>query len=106
MIYNCDFDTFNDIVFKLLTASNTPQAALYMRSGYSKYDMQKQHFSVEFCGLYYGGCDDGISWFDDWYEGQNYFEIISLITEDKISEVAHALRYNIDTIKLEGDNNV
>lgn len=88
MIINCSFDEFNQIIYNNLTALNTTEAAIYMRYGYTEKELQSNICEINYCSIYYGGTTDSISWFNDWYEGQNYFEIDAILTVEEIEKLA------------------
>lgn len=90
MIINCSFDNFNQIIYNNLIALDTTEAAIYMRYGYTKKELQSSTCEINYCSIYYGGATDSISWFNDWYEGQNYFEVDAIVTADDIVKLAIA----------------
>ena len=95
MIINCSFENFNQIIYNNLTALGTTEAAIYMRYGYTEKECQSNIYEINYCSIYYGGTTDSISWFNDWYEGQNYFEIDAILTVEEIEKLAISKKMKI-----------
>lgn len=55
-----------------------------MKTGYSMKDLLDQKaYTIEIAQPYYED-GEGMLWFNDWYEGQQYIEVYDAISEDEL----------------------
>ena len=70
---------------------------IIMRTGYSFQDMLQDSFCIEAVEPYFdhdNSNKDGLCWFNDWYEGQQFIELYDIIPEDKLLELLLHIRRN------------
>ena len=70
-------DRFND------TRYNFCELFIIMKYAYSEDELKNERYYVESC-LYN---DNGILWFNDWYEGQEYIDLLAILTDEQIIEL-------------------
>ena len=85
-------DTFDLYVEKLEKAADYGETLYFiMRTGYTEKEMLKGRYTVEplqyECYRQY----EGYVWLNDWYEGQQYIDIMCVITDDDIIDMIKEL---------------
>ena len=76
---------------------DSEQLFVIMKYAYSKEELEKEIYSIEVCAPYYDRVDnkDCYMWFNDWYEGQNYIELLGIFGESHMLEMIFN-NYNYD----------
>lgn len=77
---------------------NGEQIFVIMKYAYSKKELEKGKYNIELCAPYFDRVDnnkDCFMWFNDWYEGQNYIELLGIFDESHMLEMIFN-NYNYD----------
>lgn len=95
MIYK-NYEEFTDRVRETVLEDCSTYFVI-MRSGYSVSDLLESTFTVETVSPYFPHTgENGIMWFNDWYEGQQYIELYDMIPEEKLLDILFHTRSTED----------
>jgi len=95
MIYK-NYEEFNDRVCETVLEDCSTYYVI-MRSGYSVKDLLESTYTIETVSPYFPHIgNNGIMWFNDWYEGQQYIELYDMIPEEKLLEILFHIRTKED----------
>lgn len=70
-------DRFND------TRYNFSELFVIMKYAYSEDELKNERYYVESCLCN----DNGVLWFNDWYEGQEFIELLAIVTDEQLIEL-------------------
>lgn len=90
-------EAFNKYVREKMYESDTCKTLyVIMRTGYSFQDLLQDSFCIEAVEAYLDirNNEDGLFWFNPWFEGQNFIEVYDIIPEDKLLELLLNTRRN------------
>ena len=76
-----DFDYY---VEDYMLQRNTDELYVYMRYGHTVKEMLNSTFRSQVCSTDY---PHGVLWFIDWYEGENFIEIASIMTREELEVI-------------------
>lgn len=84
---------FNDYILSYMLENKLDHAYVSLRYGYTEKEMEQADFEIQVCGIFnfYE-----LRWWIDWWEGQEFIEIASIITENEVIELAKAKEENND----------
>lgn len=89
----------DSFLYKILKSEsyNFEQLFVIMKYAYSEKELEKEKYSIEICEPYFNTADmdDCFMWFNDWYEGQNYIELLGIFGESHMLEMIFN-NYNYD----------
>lgn len=85
MIYK-NYEEFTDAVRSKMYDDDVCCSTLYiiMRCGYSVKELLEESFCIEAVSPH---LSDGLMWFNDWYEGQQYIELYAAFTEEELLQI-------------------
>ena len=73
-----DFDYY---IEDYMLQRNTDELYVYLRYGYTEEEMLNSAFRNQVCCA---GFPTGVLWFVDWWEGEPFIEIASIITREEL----------------------
>lgn len=73
-----DFDYY---VENYMSQKNTDELYVYLRCGYIEEEMLNSAFRNQVCCV---GFPTGVLWFIDWWEGEQFIEIASIMTREEL----------------------
>lgn len=73
-----DFDYY---VENYMSQKNTDELYVYLRYGYAEEEMLNSAFRNQVCCV---GFPTGVLWFVDWWEGESFIEIASIMTREEL----------------------
>lgn len=73
-----DFDYY---VENYMSQKNTDELYVYLRCGYTEEEMLNSAFRNQVCCV---GFPTGALWFIDWWEGEQFIEIASIMTREEL----------------------
>lgn len=73
-----DFDYY---IENYMLQRNTDELYVYLRYGYTEKEMLNSEFRNEVCCV---GFPNGVLWFVDWWEGEPFIEIASIMTREEL----------------------
>ena len=71
------YDKFND------TRYHFSELYVIMKYAYSEDELRNERYYIESC-IYN---DNGVLWFNDWYEGQEYIELLAIMNDEQLIEL-------------------
>lgn len=75
---------FEEYVIDFLLKRNASGAVCYFKYAYSKEQLNIEYYECQFCGLFN---NNELNWFIDWYEGQQWIELKTIITENDLTRI-------------------
>lgn len=77
-------EQLENFLMEYMEEHNSEELYVYMRYGYTKEATKEEKFGIEICGWY--GLHE-ILWWNDWYEGQDYSEVFSIMTKKELEKI-------------------
>ena len=76
-----DFDYY---IEDYMLQRNTDELYVYLRYGYTEEEMLNSAFRNQVCCA---GFPTGVLWFVDWWEGEQFIEIASIMTREELETI-------------------